>query len=205
MRLAFELVDWTKCLPNVCLCVCVLVAQSCPTLCDAMDCSPRSSSVHGILQARILEWVAIPFSTGYSWSRGWTRKLLHRMRPVYCLSRQGSLHNVGEPHSICWSLMSTNPDRAHRLSKGEFALSARLSLSWDISLLLPSDSRLELALTPSAFLVLRSWVMNWSYTKGHPGSPAGQLQVLAHLSLYNCRSQYLMRNLWRNLSLENPD
>ena len=38
----------------------VLVIQSCPTLCDPMDCSPPGSSVHGILQARILEWVAIP-------------------------------------------------------------------------------------------------------------------------------------------------
>ena len=35
------------------------VTQSCPTLCDPMDCSPPGSSVHGILQARILEWVAI--------------------------------------------------------------------------------------------------------------------------------------------------
>ena len=34
------------------------VAQSCPTLCDPMDCSPPGSSVHGILQTRILEWVA---------------------------------------------------------------------------------------------------------------------------------------------------
>ena len=42
----------------------VLVTQSCPTLCDPMDCSPPDSSVHGILQARILEKVAIPFSRG---------------------------------------------------------------------------------------------------------------------------------------------
>ena len=41
--------------------VCVLVAQSCPTLCDPMDCSPLGSSVHGIFQARIMEWVAISF------------------------------------------------------------------------------------------------------------------------------------------------
>ena len=41
---------------------CVLVAQSCLTLCNTMDCSPPGSSVHGILQARILEWVAISFS-----------------------------------------------------------------------------------------------------------------------------------------------
>ena len=40
------------------------VAQSCPTLFDPVDCSPPGSSVHGILQARILEWVAISFSIG---------------------------------------------------------------------------------------------------------------------------------------------
>ena len=37
------------------------VAQSCPTLCSPVDCSPPGSSVHGILQARILEWVAFSF------------------------------------------------------------------------------------------------------------------------------------------------
>ena len=40
----------------------VLVTQSCLTLCDPMDCSPPGSSVHGILQARILEWIAISSS-----------------------------------------------------------------------------------------------------------------------------------------------
>ena len=44
----------------------VLVAQLCLTLCDPMDHSLSSSSVHGILQARILEWVSIPFSRGSS-------------------------------------------------------------------------------------------------------------------------------------------
>ena len=44
--------------------VCVLVAQSCLTLCNPMDCSLTGSFVHGILQVRILEWVAIPFSRG---------------------------------------------------------------------------------------------------------------------------------------------
>ena len=43
------------------------VAQSCPTFCDPMDCSPPDSSIHGILQARILEWVAISFSRGPSY------------------------------------------------------------------------------------------------------------------------------------------
>ena len=49
--------------------VCVLVTQLCPTLCDSLDCSPSGSYVHGILQTRILGWVAISFSRGSSQSR----------------------------------------------------------------------------------------------------------------------------------------
>ena len=48
------------------VCCCYLVTQSCPTVCDLMDYSPPGSSVHGILQARILEWVTISFSRGSS-------------------------------------------------------------------------------------------------------------------------------------------
>ena len=51
----------------------VLVAQSCLTFCDSMDCSPPGSFVHGILQARILEWVAMSFSRGSSQPRDWTQ------------------------------------------------------------------------------------------------------------------------------------
>ena len=50
-----------------------MYVQSCPALCNPMDCSPWGSSVHRILQARILEWVAIPFSMGYSWPRDQTQ------------------------------------------------------------------------------------------------------------------------------------
>ena len=49
-----------------------LVAQSCPTLCDPMDCSPLGFSVHGIFQARIPLWVATAFSRVTSWPRDWT-------------------------------------------------------------------------------------------------------------------------------------
>ena len=49
----------------MCVCVCAC-AQSCLTLCNPLDCSPPGSSVHGILQARILEQVAISFSRGSS-------------------------------------------------------------------------------------------------------------------------------------------
>ena len=47
----------------------VKVAQSCLTLCHPIGCSPPDSSVHGILQARILEWIAISYSRGSSWPR----------------------------------------------------------------------------------------------------------------------------------------
>ena len=46
--------------------ICCLVAKSCPTLCNPMDYSPPASSVYGISQARILEWVAMPSSRGSS-------------------------------------------------------------------------------------------------------------------------------------------
>ena len=51
----------------------VLVSQFCLDLCNPMDCSLPGSSVHGISQARILEWVAIPFSGGSSQPRDQTR------------------------------------------------------------------------------------------------------------------------------------
>ena len=58
------------------------VAQSCPTLCDPMDCSLPGSSIHGIFQARILEWGAIAFSI--RWYRDTQMNCL--TNPVYCLN-----------------------------------------------------------------------------------------------------------------------
>ena len=49
------------------------VAQSCPTLCDPVDCTLPGSSVHGIFQTIVLEWIAISFSRGSSQTRDWTR------------------------------------------------------------------------------------------------------------------------------------
>ena len=51
---------------QVIMCVCVLDVQLCPTVCNPTDCNLPGSSVHGILQARILGWVAIPFSPNLS-------------------------------------------------------------------------------------------------------------------------------------------
>ena len=70
------------------MCVCE-VAQSCPTLCDPMDCSPPGSSVYGILQARILQWVAMPSSRGSFSTQGSNRGLPLCRRILYALPCQG--------------------------------------------------------------------------------------------------------------------
>ena len=71
----FFLAASQKKLSSVCLVssVLCLVTRSCLTLCNPMDYSPPGSSFHGILQERILEWVAILFSRGFYWPSDWTQ------------------------------------------------------------------------------------------------------------------------------------
>ena len=64
------------------------VTQLCPTLCDPMDCSLPDASVHGILQARTLELVAISFSRESFWPRDWIQVSCIAGR-LYCLNHQG--------------------------------------------------------------------------------------------------------------------
>ena len=72
--------------------------KSCPALCDPMDCSQPGSSVHGILQARVLEWVVIPFSKGSIQPRGWIFNSYDShigRRVLYHLHHLGSsLHSI---------------------------------------------------------------------------------------------------------------
>ena len=58
---------------NKSACMCAKSLQSCPTLCDPMECSPPGSSVHEILQARIMDWIAMPSSRGSSPPRDQTQ------------------------------------------------------------------------------------------------------------------------------------
>ena len=81
----------------MCLHVCS-VAQSCLTLCNAVDCSPPGSSVHGILQARILEWLAIPCYRGIVPNQGSNPGLAHREKILYHLSHKGS------PRRLEWAV-----------------------------------------------------------------------------------------------------
>ena len=94
----------------------VLVAQSCPTLYEPNDCSPPGSSLHGILQARLLEWVAIPFSRGSSRPRDQSQVYHIAGRFFIILSRRGSPKNteVGS-HSLPQGIFSTQGLNPHLL------------------------------------------------------------------------------------------
>ena len=86
------------------------VAQSCPTLCNPVDCSPPGSSVHGILQARILEWVAISFSRGSSWPRDRTQVscIAGRRFNLWATreAQDGIKQGLKPPSSICVEYLS---------------------------------------------------------------------------------------------------
>ena len=78
------------------------VNQSCPNLCSPMDCSPPGFSVHGILQARLLEWVTFSSSRGSSPSRDQTRVSF-----VFCIGRQNITTELpGKPCSQIATLLS---------------------------------------------------------------------------------------------------
>ena len=85
--------------------VVILVTQSCLTLCDPMDCSPLGCSVHGIFQARILEWVAISSSRGSSQPRDRTPWL--SVNSVFCTSCEINVPLASERN--CWP--SWNPKK----------------------------------------------------------------------------------------------
>ena len=65
------------------------VTESCPTLSDPMDCSLPGSSVHGIFQARVMQWVAISFSRGILPTQGTNPGLPHCRQRLYHLIHQG--------------------------------------------------------------------------------------------------------------------
>ena len=88
---------WPVMLSYVCVC---LAAQSCLTICDPIDCSLPGSSVHGILQARILKWVAIPFSKGSSQARDRTQVSCTEADSLPTEPPERSLHSVYICHNF---------------------------------------------------------------------------------------------------------
>ena len=97
--------DW-GCRVNIALKVKVLVIQLCLTLCDPLDCSPPGSSVHGILQARILEWVVIHFSRGSSQPREdqtWVSHIAGRFFTIWA-TREATNIALGEIKCVWLSI-----------------------------------------------------------------------------------------------------
>ena len=86
-------IPWNK---VVTVCSVCLVTQSCPALCDPMDCSPQGSSVHGIFQARIQEWAAISYSREYLPNPGIKHTSFASPASVY---RCFSTTPPGKPHN----------------------------------------------------------------------------------------------------------
>ena len=75
------------------------VAQLCPTLCDPMDCSPPGSSIHGIFQARVLEWGAIAFSISHSYLKNSALTYLlieYLLRTWFYSTKCGQFSNMEE-------------------------------------------------------------------------------------------------------------
>ena len=107
-----------------------LVVLLCPALCDFMDCSPPGFSVHGILQARILKWVAIPFCRGSSQPRYQTRSSALQVDSLPSEPpRKPNNWFMFFPKFICWSLNSQDPQ--NRTILGARAFKVAVKLKWD--------------------------------------------------------------------------
>ena len=101
-----EILDLWNCVANGVIWALLVseVTQSCPTLCNPVDCSLPGSSLHGILQARILEWVAISFSRGSSQPRDRTRVSHIADRRFNCwATREAHMSCMIDVKSLCLS------------------------------------------------------------------------------------------------------
>ena len=93
------------------------VSQSCPTLCNSMDCSPPSSSIHGILQARTLEWVAIFFSNAWKWKvKGKSLSHVWLLATPWTAAHQAPL-SMGLSRQEYWSVVPLPSPEAFSKSK----------------------------------------------------------------------------------------
>ena len=160
--------------------------QLCPTLCDPRDCSPLGSSVHGISQARMLEWVAIPFSRGSSWPSDRTQvsraagSFLYCRPTLYQLNqhsqgwKRGVLLNAREPEargaaSLCGRTHSGFWDTwGHQLEPGLWVWGRRDSSG--LSSLQPQMERAHCFITwcyrcPVVFMFWNVWLTDcWAPT-----------------------------------------
>ena len=131
--------SWEFCLlsPKACTCMC---AQSCPTLCNPMDCSPPGSSFHGISQARILEWVPISSFRGSSQPRDRTN-----------ISCSSCIHRQIFFHCTTWGA----PKKLYTVTKRPTVVAGTVSVQ--LRSLWPYGSPADISRTSKGFLCLSSW------------------------------------------------
>ena len=84
--------------------------QSCPTVCDPIDCSPSGSPIPGILQARTLEWVAISFSNAWKWKvkteSEAAQSCPNLSDPMDCSLPGSSLHGIFQARILEWGAIA---------------------------------------------------------------------------------------------------
>ena len=137
----------------------LLVTLLCPALGDPMDCSPPGSFVHGIFQARLLEWIAIPFSRGFSWCRirlespalqADSLPLSHQGSP--CLLYAAAAKSLRSCPTLCDPIDSSPPGSAiPGILQARTLEWAAISFSnaWKWKVKVKSHSRIGLLATPS--------------------------------------------------------
>ena len=136
------------------------VVQSCPTVPNSMNCSPPGSSVHGILQARILEWVAMPSSRGSPQPRDWTHifdtagRFFTNWATLWeCHMDFGKLRKKKRERENCF-FSSVQPLSHVRLFAAPWTAAHQASLSITNSQSLPKLMFIE-SVMPSNHLILR--------------------------------------------------
>ena len=139
------------------VCSCVESLQSCPTLCNPMDCSPPGFSVHGILQARLLEWVAMPSSRESSPPRDRTRisRIASRFFTAEPLWKPPASHRnhktvYERPRGTPWSMLLSLSTNFNCLAKWE--LSLYLLSFWTSLVLLSYSNTINVAKLSYLFL-----------------------------------------------------
>ena len=145
--------------------------QPCLTLCDPMNHNPLGSSVLGILQSRILEWVAMPFSRGSSQSRDQTL-----ISFISCIGRWVlyHLHHLGSPvrsRACCCSVAQSCLTLCHPMDCSlpgfpvlqHFAELAQTRVHWVSDAIKPSHSLPPPFLLPSIFPSIRVFPMSWFF------------------------------------------
>ena len=111
--------------------------QSCPTLCDGIDSSPPGSSVHGILQTRILEWVASPFSNACMHACMHAKSLQSCLTPCEPMDSSppgSSVHGILQTRILEWVALSFSHFKPHMLQILSLLSGIRACQYWDCHL-----------------------------------------------------------------------